>query len=155
MKLDGKTALITGAARGIGRAFAEAYVAEGARVIIADIDLDRARSAARDIGARATAVKLDVTDLDAHLVTGAHAEHAEAGRERRGPLQEPGEGETAHSQVVRATADDVPVQQVEAEAGHQRPRNTGVRFSARACAASRTSSLAHTSRKLCSIAASS
>lgn len=64
MKLDGKTALITGAARGIGRAFAEAYVAEGARVIIADIDLDRARSAARDIGDRATAVKLDVTDLD-------------------------------------------------------------------------------------------
>jgi len=64
MKLDGKTALITGAARGIGRAFAEAYVAEGARVIIADIDLDRARSAAREIGDRASAVKLDVTDLD-------------------------------------------------------------------------------------------
>lgn len=64
MKLDGKTALITGAARGIGRAFAEAYVAEGARVIIADIDLDRARSAAREIGDGASAVKLDVTDPD-------------------------------------------------------------------------------------------
>ena len=82
-------------------------------------------------------------------------EHAESGRERGGPLQESGEGETPGCRVVRTAADDVPVQQVEAEAGHQRPRNTGVRFSARAWAASRTSSLAHTSRKLCSIAASS
>ena len=38
MRLAGKTAIITGAARGIGRAFAEAYVTEGARVAIADID---------------------------------------------------------------------------------------------------------------------
>ena len=38
MRLQGKTALITGAARGIGRAFAEAYIREGARVAIADIN---------------------------------------------------------------------------------------------------------------------
>ena len=48
MRLAGKTALITGAARGIGRAFAEAYVREGARVALADIDIDRARASAAD-----------------------------------------------------------------------------------------------------------
>ena len=61
-RLAGKTALITGAARGIGRAFAEAYIAEGARVAIADIDLDRARQTADEIGA--VAVHMDVTRQD-------------------------------------------------------------------------------------------
>lgn len=62
MKLKGKTALITGAARGIGEAFARAYIAEGARVCIADIDMDRARKTANAIGA--TAIKMDVADQD-------------------------------------------------------------------------------------------
>ena len=64
MRLKGKTALITGAARGIGLAFAKAYVREGARVAIGDIDFDRATSAAREIGDAAIAVKLDVTRQD-------------------------------------------------------------------------------------------
>lgn len=62
MRLQGKSAIITGAARGIGKAFAARYVAEGATVAIADINLDAARAAADEIGAGAYAVHLDVTD---------------------------------------------------------------------------------------------
>jgi galactitol 2-dehydrogenase len=63
MRLEGKSALITGSARGIGRAFAEAYVREGATVAIGDINLEAAEKAASEIGAKAYAVKLDVNDL--------------------------------------------------------------------------------------------
>ena len=63
-RLAGKTAMITGAARGIGAAFAKAYVAEGARVAIADIDLASAKETARSIGSAAIAVELDVTNQD-------------------------------------------------------------------------------------------
>jgi D-sorbitol dehydrogenase (acceptor) len=62
-RLAGKSALITGAARGIGRAFAEAYVREGASVCIGDINLDAAMKAANEIGDAAYAVSLDVTNL--------------------------------------------------------------------------------------------
>ncbi len=61
-RLEGKSALITGSARGIGRAFAEAYVREGATVAIADIDVERAGRTATEIGDKAYAVRLDVTD---------------------------------------------------------------------------------------------
>jgi len=67
MRLKDKTALITGAASGIGRSIAERYAREGARVVIADIDVDRAEAAAaalRDAGAEAMAVAMDVTDED-------------------------------------------------------------------------------------------
>jgi D-sorbitol dehydrogenase (acceptor) len=62
-RLTDRRALITGAARGIGRAFAEAYVREGARVVLADIDMERARATAEEIGPAATAVEMDVTSL--------------------------------------------------------------------------------------------
>ena len=63
-RLDGKTALITGAARGIGLGFAQAYVREGARIAIADINIERAREAAAAIGDAAIAVEMDVTKQD-------------------------------------------------------------------------------------------
>jgi NAD(P)-dependent dehydrogenase (short-subunit alcohol dehydrogenase family) len=64
MRLQGKNALITGSARGIGRTFAEAYVREGARVAIADINLAAAQKAAEAIGPSAIAVEMDVTKRD-------------------------------------------------------------------------------------------
>jgi D-sorbitol dehydrogenase (acceptor) len=63
MRLQGKSALITGSARGIGRAFAEAYIREGAIVAIADINLEAGKVTAAELGDNAYAVKLDVTDL--------------------------------------------------------------------------------------------
>lgn len=64
MRLAGKSALITGAGRGIGRAFAEAYVREGATVAIADVNIEAAAGAAGEIGAGAYAVQMDVTRQD-------------------------------------------------------------------------------------------
>ncbi|SES68926.1 L-iditol 2-dehydrogenase [Pseudomonas graminis] len=61
-RLEGKSALITGSARGIGRAYAEAYIREGATVAIADINLERATQTASELGASAYAVRMDVTD---------------------------------------------------------------------------------------------
>lgn len=61
-RLEGKSALVTGSARGIGRAFAQAYINEGATVAIADINLERARATATELGPKAYAVAMDVTD---------------------------------------------------------------------------------------------
>jgi NAD(P)-dependent dehydrogenase (short-subunit alcohol dehydrogenase family) len=64
MRLSGKTALITGAARGIGLEFARAYIAEGATVALADINLAAAEKAASALGPKAHAIALDVTRQD-------------------------------------------------------------------------------------------
>ena len=62
MKLYDKVAVITGAARGIGKAIAERYVKEGAKVVIADLNEEAADAAASALGPNAFALKLDVTD---------------------------------------------------------------------------------------------
>jgi NAD(P)-dependent dehydrogenase (short-subunit alcohol dehydrogenase family) len=77
-RLAGKSALVTGAARGIGAAFARAYAAEGATVAIGDIDMDRAEATAAGIE-RAYAVRLDVTD-QASIEAGVAAVAERAGR---------------------------------------------------------------------------
>src|SRR5579872_3213527 len=61
MKLKDKVALVTGGARGIGAAIADRYVAEGARVAVADISLTHAEETATRHGANAVAIALDVT----------------------------------------------------------------------------------------------
>ncbi|WP_054008182.1 L-iditol 2-dehydrogenase [Cypionkella psychrotolerans] len=61
MRLTGKTALITGSARGIGLEFARAYIAEGATVALADINAEAVAKAAAALGPKAIGVQLDVT----------------------------------------------------------------------------------------------
>ena len=51
MKLDGKIAIITGAAQGIGEAYARRFAREGARVVVADVNAEKGQAVARDIGA--------------------------------------------------------------------------------------------------------
>lgn len=61
MRFSNKVVFITGAARGIGKSFAEAFAKEGSQVVIADINLERAKSTAHEIGLNALALKMDVT----------------------------------------------------------------------------------------------
>jgi glucose 1-dehydrogenase len=63
MTLDGQVALVTGAASGIGRAIATALAAQGARLIIGDLDGTRAQQVAADLGeGKARACRVDVAD---------------------------------------------------------------------------------------------
>jgi len=65
MKLKDKVAIITGAAKGIGRAIAIEFVKEGAKVVVADIDFEGAKRTVEDIkklGGEAIAVKVNVAD---------------------------------------------------------------------------------------------
>lgn len=66
-RLQDRTIVITGAASGIGAGFARGLAAEGAAVVVADLNLDAAQQVVDDIvgaGGRATAVRVDVTDRD-------------------------------------------------------------------------------------------
>ena len=55
MRLDGKVALITGAASGIGHGIVKRYVEAGGRVVIADLNLDAATATAKELGTTKTA----------------------------------------------------------------------------------------------------
>jgi D-sorbitol dehydrogenase (acceptor) len=72
MRLEGKVAIITGGARGIGRAIATRYAAEGARVVVADINAAEAEGVAAAIGSGAMGVGVNVTQqasIDAMVAT--------------------------------------------------------------------------------------
>jgi len=75
-ELSGKSGIVTGGARGIGREIARAVVAAGARVAVLDQDGEGARRAAGELGAEALGLAVDVTDERA--VAAAFAEVAES-----------------------------------------------------------------------------
>lgn len=64
MRLAGKTAIVTGAASGFGRAIAERFAREGAKVSIVDLNIDGAKAVAAGIGGQAMAVQCDVSQAD-------------------------------------------------------------------------------------------
>ncbi|HUC49149.1 MAG TPA: glucose 1-dehydrogenase [Xanthobacteraceae bacterium] len=64
MRLEGKTALVTGAGSGIGKCIAETYAREGARVAVVDVNGDAAKEVARGIGNSAIALRCDVTSKE-------------------------------------------------------------------------------------------
>ena len=59
-KLNGKVAIVTGAAQGTGEAIARRFVAEGAQVLIADVRVEQGEAVARELGPAAEFVELDV-----------------------------------------------------------------------------------------------
>jgi len=64
MRFEGKNAVVTGAARGIGAATAQRLASEGARVVVADFDEPTAQETAQRIGNGAVAIRCDVTKRD-------------------------------------------------------------------------------------------
>ena len=60
LRLEGKTAIVTGGAQGFGAGIVDKFIAEGAKVLVADIQGDKAAAKAREIGNAATACAVDV-----------------------------------------------------------------------------------------------
>jgi NAD(P)-dependent dehydrogenase (short-subunit alcohol dehydrogenase family) len=98
MELKGKVAVVTGAANGIGRACAARFVAEGAKVVIADLDGDATATAAEEIGALGIAADVSVEADIEHLVAETEKQvgaidlfHSNAGIGVHGGLDAPDE----------------------------------------------------------------
>ncbi len=64
MRLEGKTAIVTGGASGFGAGIVQKFLSEGARVMIADINGDAARDMAAALGQDAISQQVDVSDVD-------------------------------------------------------------------------------------------
>jgi NAD(P)-dependent dehydrogenase (short-subunit alcohol dehydrogenase family) len=63
MDLQGAVAVVTGAGSGVGRGMSRAFARRGANVVVTDIDKERARAVAAEIGDQAVALRVDVTDI--------------------------------------------------------------------------------------------
>ncbi len=75
-RLEGKVAVVTGGSNGIGRACADRFAAEGAKIVVADLQPEPGRAAVealRSAGAEATYVELEAADADANREMAAHA----------------------------------------------------------------------------------
>ncbi|MEV0293622.1 glucose 1-dehydrogenase [Nocardia sp. NPDC050710] len=75
-RVNGKTVIVTGGARGMGAAFARRLIAEGASVVITDVLVDEGKAVAAELGARAMFLPLDVTDETAWATVVAETERA-------------------------------------------------------------------------------
>lgn len=103
MQLDGKVAIVTGAASGFGEGIARRFAAEGARIVVADVDIDAGRTVAESLGSCAIATETDVTQGAAVASMVDHAQEAFGGLDilvnnagwthKRAPLQDVPEDE--------------------------------------------------------------
>ena len=77
MRLAGKACFVTGGASGLGEAMVRRFVAEGAEVVIADIDRDGGEALAADLGAAARFISLDVREEEQWLAAYAICERVD------------------------------------------------------------------------------
>ena len=82
MRLAEKRAIVTGAARGIGAAIAQAFIAEGARVLVADVDDAAGEATAQRIGAAVSDAE-KIVRIPARGLAGQHKRFWREGREAR------------------------------------------------------------------------
>jgi len=75
MKLDGKVTLVTGAAQGIGEAYARRFAAEGARVVVADVNADKGQVVAGEIGGAFERVDVSSEDDTKRVARAVAARH--------------------------------------------------------------------------------
>ncbi len=71
-ELEGKVAIVTGGASGLGEGLARRFAAEGAKVLIGDIDRDAGAAVAKEIGTDARFVEADMSELDQVSRSGVH-----------------------------------------------------------------------------------